>query len=963
MLRDGMFFSKSRTKFFDFILPIVPVIDSKNSENKLIEILSKVQHSPDKKVISKISLYIDDMRLLKNIVNEYIVYQNIVAIEELNLDKNKLFSLIVLKNIFPNEFDLLQEDKGYIYNIFKKVGDYRELIKSELDERLESISKTISTIENRIYESQFEAMAVMIPADLRKNTFDGKTWSQTLREWSKEKDKYIPIQHGGYGSSFTYNQFLEKFITVKDEYKEVLNRFKDANQKPISALKIEFQEIKKKKSRVNISSIKELLASMDFDTREKVFSLELETSNSNDNFSVYNNNIFKDHYFPLIKFLILEGLLDETYWHYKGCFYTGSLGKNDTIYMKNLLEGKEQDVFMELENPIEIIDRLEKSDFVRNNILNTKILELCLMNRDKEKVLAIISTTAESLENMKKLIDILDSYNFERIKQFVEILFENKIDYLEMLMANTLENFEDLFRKILLSIFTMDNATGERLSLFNDYIENNESIIFYVSEEDEKMFYKNLESSNAKLSDLSSIDYNRKSVISIEGVEKIKAYKLNVPNVGFIIKTLMGRDINYSNWLTVLYSAEVLSSSKSYVEENFVQFIEEYIDSKPNDTFFSNGEKEIVCIMNSELSINYKVEYLKYNSVTIKNINTLIENPDSETLLKEIFITNKIEFTSENLSLYWKSISQYPVEFVAYVNDNLTKENSEKVLQENISIVNALINSENVSDGSFDIIINYANSHINKLNKNISESRVCSLIKKGLLAVTQENIKTLFSNKYRSAIVKFAESEHQNNLIEMILGNQELLQYVDAAVIYDFAGSGVAQENVIRLIESTSNELQVANIPYEKIDIVKSILEAGLSKENANSIVDTFSTFPLKDRFLEILEGDIGCSVISDEHLNDEFISFVLDSKSVSIDVKVELLIRKIKLKDTEVENIKNYLSKTDYIKGLETVFDNRHPTLDNEYKEMVGDALIERGLVQKRRDGKLMLRKSKLVV
>ena len=156
------------------------------------------------------------MRLLKNIENENKEYHKIVAKEELNYDKNNIFSLKVIINIFPNEFDLLQEDKGYIYNIFKKVGDYRELIKSELDERLESISKTISTIENRIYESQFEAMAVMIPADLRKNTFDGKTWSQTLREWSKEKDKYIPIQHCGYGASFTYNQFLEKFITVKD---------------------------------------------------------------------------------------------------------------------------------------------------------------------------------------------------------------------------------------------------------------------------------------------------------------------------------------------------------------------------------------------------------------------------------------------------------------------------------------------------------------------------------------------------------------------------------------------------------------------------------------------------------------------------------------------------------------------------------------------------------------------------
>ena len=71
---------------------------------------------------------------------------------------------------------------------------------------------------------------------------------------------------------------------------------------------------------------------------------------------------------------------------------------------------------------------------------------------------------------------------------------------------------------------------------------------------------------------------------------------MNVPNVGFIIKTLMGRDINYSNWLTVLYSAEVLSSSKSYVEENFVQFIEEYIDSKPNDTFFLMARKKLFAL-------------------------------------------------------------------------------------------------------------------------------------------------------------------------------------------------------------------------------------------------------------------------------------------------------------------------------------------------------------------------------
>lgn len=69
MLKDSLFYSKNRTKFFDFILPIVPVVDSKTSENELVELLKEVENAPDKSVLADISLYIDDMRLLKNIVN------------------------------------------------------------------------------------------------------------------------------------------------------------------------------------------------------------------------------------------------------------------------------------------------------------------------------------------------------------------------------------------------------------------------------------------------------------------------------------------------------------------------------------------------------------------------------------------------------------------------------------------------------------------------------------------------------------------------------------------------------------------------------------------------------------------------------------------------------------------------------------------------------------------------------
>ena len=55
------------------------------------------------------------------------------------------------------------------------------------------------------------------------------------------------------------------------------------------------------------------------------------------------SRIVEDHYFPLIRFLIVDGLLDETYWYYKNNFNVDTnkvLKRNDVIFLKGLLEGK-----------------------------------------------------------------------------------------------------------------------------------------------------------------------------------------------------------------------------------------------------------------------------------------------------------------------------------------------------------------------------------------------------------------------------------------------------------------------------------------------------------------------------------------------------------------------------------------------------------------------------------------------
>lgn len=135
-IKDEMFENKERTKFFDFIVPIIPVINSANSRQKLLDKLkdNSLDKSLDKQFIKSITLYIDDMRILNNIMNEFNIYrknlQNIT-----NLAQENLFSIIVFKNLYPREFAELQNGTGIIYNIFNtkldRLNNYIDYLNTE----------------------------------------------------------------------------------------------------------------------------------------------------------------------------------------------------------------------------------------------------------------------------------------------------------------------------------------------------------------------------------------------------------------------------------------------------------------------------------------------------------------------------------------------------------------------------------------------------------------------------------------------------------------------------------------------------------------------------------------------------------------------------------------------------------------------------------------------------------------
>ena len=110
-IKDDIFKDEERTKFFDFITTVIPVINPSNSKDKLKFALKAKGCGNDDisdEDLSEMAFFIQDMRILTNIVNEYKQYRDkLCEAIDFQLNKTKLLGMIVYKNYYPQDFALL----------------------------------------------------------------------------------------------------------------------------------------------------------------------------------------------------------------------------------------------------------------------------------------------------------------------------------------------------------------------------------------------------------------------------------------------------------------------------------------------------------------------------------------------------------------------------------------------------------------------------------------------------------------------------------------------------------------------------------------------------------------------------------------------------------------------------------------------------------------------------------------
>jgi hypothetical protein len=117
----------SRTKFFDLVVPIVPFLSHRTARDKLRKVFSDLPSAPSKAVMDVVAPYLTDMRLIKNIRNEYAVFAGRILPPrgKANLNPDRLFAMVVYKNVQMQDFEDIREGNGRIDDVYEA---YRALV-------------------------------------------------------------------------------------------------------------------------------------------------------------------------------------------------------------------------------------------------------------------------------------------------------------------------------------------------------------------------------------------------------------------------------------------------------------------------------------------------------------------------------------------------------------------------------------------------------------------------------------------------------------------------------------------------------------------------------------------------------------------------------------------------------------------------------------------------------------------
>lgn len=970
LLKDDMFTSKDRTKFFDYIIPIVPVVDSSNSYDKFIEHFEKgkILSLLDENFLKDISLYVDDMRLLKNIYNEFYIYHNKLEednsnqsdSEKIELDKNKLLGMIVYKNIFPRDFSDLQLGQGLVYCILKsrekfiskeieKINKEIELLEQENEdtkaEQLNSIDELDACYAifeagvlqvNSTKESQFNNRIEFISA-LKKNNYKCQEYTRNYG-WNDRDFRYV------------FNE-LEK----KEDYKKKkmlitnkLNNKAESNNKKIKELKNKSDNIKDKYMKDIINRKNE----------EEIFSACYENQiGEKREFKEIKGSI----YFSLIKYLIRNGYINENYSDYMTYFYPNSLTYSDKAFLLSLANREAKEYSHKLIKCKLILSRLRTSDFLEEEILNYDLLSYLLKNSSEYK---------EQLE--KFITNIKDNNNI----YFVSTMFDREINENDKILFVKEFNSEccgacdwiineekfnqkikrEYIQKTILYSTGNDIDKNNSLSIVDDDIIINYSITDYINQDDEflNMEAKNVEAVIKKLNlikvKMKYIDYDKSNKELFGKAYINELYEINYNMIGHILEKIYNiprsddyKEKNYS--LIMSKENEPLAIYVNKNNENMNKYIRVILDEHPKQ-ITDELEYALIILNNTELDNNLRNKYiqlLKTNIGKLKDVNDI-------ELWRALIEKDIVDMTDGNLlDYYFEKEKQMDNTLIGFINN----------FKNNFELETDSINKKYGKDADSKLFVSIVKCNeinddkyvelLKKFNRcyeafsilNIDKNKISILIELQIIRMNADTL-TFMRNNYEDSIMEYIVINIDKYLNETL--SEDNFEYDEMIQII---AENIDEDKKIELMSFTDRPISISAKNYTN-KIKKYILENNFDKSDIEYLINIFvdEDDNLKEVIKKIIVKNIETVVEAEFSVGFELLANLIDDEKVNEDNKKNLIIISIKnLKDIEIYKCFEKLNMLDYV----NLFNGNKPKFEvNDSNERLLRALVEKGIINK---------------
>ena len=673
-IRDDIFTDTDRTKFFEFIIPVIPIINSTNSGEIFLQKLEESEkkgifHEISQEFILDVSPYVEDMRILQNIYNEFVIYKETIRTDqELKLSDETMMALIIFKNLYPREFAELQMERGVVKQAFEDKQRYisGQCMKwhNEVDELTQELEKYHDDCLEHIKELKTAMLGAMvnwqgIPYSINKSYWDKCSVSKIMEdsfELSKLAElKDVEIEYYTW-SCFQSEKSVSDFQEVFQLYYERIKNFQFVQEKGVSSIKGEIEDLKKNAHELSGWSLKKLI----------------------EEFGVHNVLSEKVVENKLLVFMLRRGYIDEKYANYINYFKGTSITKEDMNYILAVKNMEKLPYNYNLTKVGMVIQRLQPYEFEQKSIFNFILLEYLLSeeNDDEKRMILIDQLSDRTVESWEFIDEFIEQTQYKaRLIQLLALCWPDMWNDIVQNISITYE------RKIFYLQLLIDNVDTERLFVLNDnnemsgFIEENPDILQQLSSiQDQKVI---------SLIEILGIIFTNVSIENVSEevlryVFENQYYELNDTMIRRIVEfendtMLSGLDTrNYTTIISLGYEPLI-----KYIQENLKQYVKGIILT-PNNT--KEDVKQVMDLLERMLENDPEetkicLELVNHEEICVDDISECCGKFDSDfdkdvkILWDELLDKEKVSLKWENIKCYW---DRYKItqELLQYIETN-----------------------------------------------------------------------------------------------------------------------------------------------------------------------------------------------------------------------------------------------------------------------------------------------------